>query len=105
MPKIVNRNKSQKQIELNYLNHSETKLEDCYAKPSVAKKTAFMRCRWMHKELDCGVYWMYKYRILSYNTFSFTYGGYYEKVNEETGEVETWFYYATSKKEETWKVC
>ena len=99
------RNKREREIEDTYSYSHVTALEQCYGRFSEAKRYAFENCRNLHAMLDCADLWRYEYRIISHNGFNFTYGGYYHKVNEETGVVEVWFLYCSSKNSQTWKVC
>ena len=99
------RNKREREIEESYARSCTSRLEQCYSTFSGEKMQAFENCRNLHAMLDCDDVYICNYKIISYNTFNFTYGGYYHKVNEETGVVEVWFLYCSSKNSQTWKVC
>lgn len=104
--KTVNRNKEQKEIEKRYLKYRHRgHLCQCYSSYSTAKESAYEYCRNLHKDLDELEYMsLSEYAILSYNAIVFTYGALYQKVNKQTGEIETWFLYCTKTKDETWRI-
>ena len=99
-----NCNKREREIEENFYRSCFSSLEQCYGRYSEEKRQAFENCRNLHAMLDVDDLWTYDFRVISYNSFNFTYGGYYHKVNEETGVVEVWFLYCTSRQDQTWKV-
>lgn len=98
------RNKRESEIEDRFNRSYFQFLSQCYGRYSKEKEQAFVSCRNLHAMLDVDDLWIDKFRIISYSNFIFTYGGYYHKVNEETGVVELWFLYCTSKHSQTWKV-
>lgn len=80
-------------------NSGRTDLQHFYGRYSYAKEKAMEYCKDLMFELDG-----YGGAIINHNTFIFTYGFYYDKVDDETGEVYQNFCYITPSHNYTWKV-
>lgn len=80
-------------------------LSQCYGKCSNVKQSAYYDCIQTLESLDeLNDYSTRFYGISSYNCFVFTFTGLFQKVNKETGEIETYMYYSTKTKDEIYKL-
>lgn len=79
--------------------NDETALYKVYENYSYSKEKAEERCRDMFRMLDG-----YKYAIITHNTFTFTVGFYFDKLDLETGEVKTYFLRITPTMDECWEI-
>lgn len=96
------RNEECKQFEKMHkraLENGETSLYKVYGRYSYAKERAEEYCRNAYAALDGK-----DFAIISHNSFMFTAGFYFEKVDEETGEVKRYFLRITPTRDEYWEV-
>lgn len=80
-------------------------LSKCYTKYSEAKKSAYYDCLETLMSLDeLNNYSNLYFGVSSYNGFMFTFTGLFQRINKETGEIDTYMYYSTRTKDEIYKL-
>lgn len=77
----------------------QTQLYMVYGRYSDAKESAFDYCKELQYALNG-----FQGAIITHNSFIFTFGFYYNTVDEETGELHENFCYITPSYNYTWQV-